>query len=95
VDDGGLGMESSVGATSTIGEVRYEDEGVRLLVAVAADLSKDGVLSDHLTDILATAPDRKDALDDIHALAERIGLNVHVEHDGDGDAVILEPLQTF
>ena len=89
-----LGIGSGVRATSTIGEVRYEDEGVRLLVAVAADLSRDGVLSDHLTDILATAPGRKDALDDIHALAERVGLGVYVEHDGDGDAVILEPLQT-
>ena len=87
-----LGVERGPFAASTVGEVRYPNEGSRLIVAVGAELSNDGVLSDVLTDILVTVPQRAAAIREIYALGERIGLDVRVEHDAEGDAVVIEPL---
>jgi hypothetical protein len=89
-----LGMERAALPTSTIGEVRYPHEGSRLTVAVGADLSDDSLLSDVLTDILVTAPQRAAAIREIYALGERVGLDVRIEHDGEGDAVVIGALPT-
>jgi hypothetical protein len=89
-----LGLESGLIATSTIGEVRYPSEGTRLVVAVGADLSDDALLSDVLTDILVTVPQRAAAIREIYALGERVGLDVRIEHDAEGDAVVIGPLPT-
>lgn len=78
-------------ATSTIGEVAYEDDAKRLILAVAGDLSNDGIASDILTDILVTAPEQAEAERQIHAVSERLGWAVSVDRNGGVDVVTLDP----
>lgn len=77
--------------TSTIGEVAYQDEGKRLSVAVAGDLSKDGLVSDILTGILATAQRHGEAVRQIHAVSEELGWQVRIDNHKVVDVVTLDP----
>jgi len=89
MDDG----EQPNGEATTIGAVAYEEEGKRLILSVAGDLSNDGLASDMLTDILATAPEHADAVRQIDAVSEKLGRAVHVDHSAVVDVVTLDPTE--
>lgn len=77
----------------TIGEVAYANEGKRLTVAVAGDLVKDGLVSEVLTGILATAPEHGIAVRQICAVSEELGWSVEMDHGETADVVVLDPAE--
>lgn len=76
---------------STIAEVLFDADGERLLVAVETDLSRDGLVSDALTDIVATAQDRGVAETQLRALGAELGWHVRIEGDGNVRVITLAP----
>jgi hypothetical protein len=87
-----FGIRPDPDATSTVAEVAYqEEEGKRLVVAVSGDLSNDGLVSELLTDIVATAPERGAAMRQINAVGEELGWGVEVDRGRSVDVVTLHP----